>query len=114
MSQTDDQSIFIDKAIEFCQYMQFLYNDEPIWIQFEITTVFIKFWVYCNTETFDVFDEFIEEMDAGLNSYALIEEGMGKFYARLSTVHENIDYEFCWEFISININILDFAKNSVQ
>ena len=53
-------------------------------------------------------------MDAGLNSYDLIDEGMGKFYARLSTVPENINYEFCWEFISINFNILDFAKNLVQ
>ena len=53
-------------------------------------------------------------MDSGLNSYGLIEEGMGKFYARLSTVPENIDYEFCWEFISISINILDFSKNLVQ
>ena len=114
MPLTDEQPIFIDKAIEFCQYIQFLYNDEPTLIQFEITMAFIKFWVYYNTETFDVFDEFIEEMDAGLNSYDLTDEGMGKIYARLSTVSENINYEFCWEFISINFNISDFAKNLVQ
>ena len=114
MSLNADQPIFIDKAIDFCQYIQFLYSDEPIWIKFEICPAFINFFVYCNTETFDVFDEFIEEMDAGLNSFDLLEEGMGKFYARLSTVPENTDYEFCWEFISINFSILDLAKNLVQ
>ena len=107
------EPIFIEKANDFCEYIQLLFDDEPILIKFEITTAFIKFAIYCNHGTFDDFNEVIEEMDAELHTYNLIEEGMSKFYFRLE-VFENIKYDFCWVFISLIINLLDFAKNLVQ
>ena len=47
-----------DTEIEFSQFIQFLYIDEPISIQFKINHACITFFVYYNDETFGFFENF--------------------------------------------------------
>ena len=75
-----------DKAIDFCQYILFLHNDEPIKIDFVTGRYSIKFYLYYNPETFEDVNDFTDEIDAGLNSYGLLEYGMRRFFGRLSKV----------------------------
>ena len=71
--------------------------------------------MYYNNKTFDVFEEFLAELDANLEEYALTVNGWEKFYVRpRHEISEEYEYEFCWEFISINSDVLDLAKNLVQ
>ena len=63
MSTNESDDWPFDNEIEFCQFVQFLYVDEPIWIKFEINHAYIAFFVYYNDETYDVFEDFSIEMN---------------------------------------------------
>ena len=73
--------------------------------------VYITFFVYHNDETFDVFEDFSIEMNSNLEDFGLLDKGWEKFYVRVASVPECInEYNKCWEFVSMNANVIDLAK----
>ena len=103
-----------DKEIQFCQFVRYLYDEEPIYIQFKINNVYIKFFVYYNEQTCDVFEDFLLEMNSNLEDFASINKGWGKFYVRAITPPDFVEeYNKCWEFVSMNENVTDLANNLV-
>ena len=102
-----------DKEIQFCQFMQFLFDEEPYHFQFKITFSAIKFFVYYNHQTRDVFDDLLREMNLNMEDFDLLNRGWGEFYVRETSSPDLRDeYSRCWECISINQNI-DLANNTV-
>ena len=115
MSNNVFEDSLFHAEIEFCQFIQFLYIDEPVWIQFKINHAYITFFVYCNDETFAVFEDFSLEMNSNLEDYGLIDNGWEKFYVREVSVPEDInEYNKRWEFVSMNANVVDLEKNLIQ
>ena len=82
-----------------------IYDDEPIKIDFVINEFIIKFFLYYNSETFQDVEDFNHELDCGLKSYGVLQ--MGRFYGRISKVQNCLNYNYVWEFISMNFNIID-------
>ena len=87
-------------AVEFCCYINSLYNDESRKIDFIIADNYIKFFFYFNYEKpFDT-TQIIDELNCGLKVYNL--KQMCEFYMRLNNV-ECKNYNMCWTFFSYNI-----------
>ena len=89
-----------ERAVEFCCYINSLYNDESRKIDFIIGDNYIKFFFYFNYEKpFDT-TQIIDELNCGLKVYNL--KQMCEFYMRLNNV-ECKNYNMCWTFFSYNI-----------
>ena len=76
----DDEPL--DKEVQFCQFVQYLYEEEPCRFQFKITSATMKLFVYYNNRTFDVFDDLLAEMDANMEDFDLPNRGLGGFFVR--------------------------------
>ena len=89
---------------QYFHFIQYVFSDEPIQIIYEIIEDFLKFYIYCNDE-YAIFEDFVAEMDAALESYSL-NHIWGKFYARrVELTHSINSFINCWEFISISLLI---------
>ena len=89
-----------ERAVEFCCYINSLYNDESRKIDFIIADNYIKFFFYFNYEKpFDT-TQIIDELNCGLKVYNL--KQMCEFYMRLNNV-ECKNYNMCCTFFSYNI-----------
>ena len=92
-----------DKEIQFCQFMQELFEDEPIYIKFIINKLTIKFFIYYSNETCDVFEDFLREMNINLEDFDLTNKQWDYFYVREFVLTENVEnYDKCWEFVCLN------------
>ena len=98
---------YVDKALSFCHYIHLLYENEPVKVNFSISRNSIKYILYYNPTTFEDVDDFNDEINAGLRSYVLLREGMGLFYGRISKVEGCYNYKYCWEYLSLNSNVID-------
>ena len=98
---------YVEKALSFCHYIVLLYEEDPIKVKFSVSRNEIKFFLYYNPTTFENVDEFNDEINAGLRSYDLLREGMGDFYSRISKIEGCLNYKYCWEYISLNSNVID-------
>ena len=72
----------LDRKIQFCQFIQYLFSEEPYHFQFNITFSSIKFFVYYNNQTCDVFDDLLYEMNLNIEDFDLNNRGWDEFYAR--------------------------------
>ena len=80
---------------QYCHFIQYVFSDEPIQIVYEISEDFLKFCIYRNNE-YDIFGDFVAEMDAALDSYGL-NHIWGKFYARrVELTHSINGFINCW------------------
>ena len=76
-------------------------------VNFSISRNSIKYILYYNPTTFEDVDDFNDEINAGLRSYVLLREGMGLFYGRISKFEGCYNYKYCWEYLSLNSNVID-------
>ena len=104
----------LDREIQFCQCIQYLFSEEPYHFQFYITSSSIKFFVYYNNQTCDVFDDLLYEMNLNMEDFDLINRGWGEFYVRkVSPPSFTQEYSNCRECISINQNLIDLVNNII-
>ena len=104
-----------DNENDYFDFIRFLYEEEPIFISFNPTSAFLKIFVYCNNQTFDVFNDLLVELNNSLDDFHLLEKGYQDFYVREASPLIYADqYNKCWECISINRNNCMFLSCHVR
>ena len=89
----------ISTLTQYCHFIQYVFSDEPIQIVYEVSADFLKFYVYCNDE-YAIFQDFVVEMDAALESYGLNHICRNFYVRRVELTHSINGFINCWEFIS--------------
>ena len=100
---------------DYFDFIQYLYEEEPVLMSFNPTPAFMQIFVYYNNQTFDVFKDLLVELNDNMEDFQLLEKGYEKFYVRvMSPFHYADQYNKCWECISLNRSIIYLANNLIQ
>ena len=95
-----------ERALNFCNYIRTLYNDERKKIDFIISQIYIKMFFYFKYE--DSFDTvyIVDELNCALKVFNLNQ--MSEFYMKVNNV-EFENFNVCWSFFSCN-NLGDYYR----
>ena len=98
--------------IDFCQYFEYIYSEEPYFLKFEVNTALISIYIYHNLQVPDLLD-FLKEIEDMYKLYALEELGWRRFGVRLHDPTDQIakKYSFGLCFESVNQNYVDLEQS---
>ena len=98
--------------IDFCQYFENVYSDEPCFIKFEVNTALISIYVYHSLQVPDLLD-FLKEIVHMYKLYTLEKLGWRRFGVRLhdptDQIAEKYGFGLCFE--SVNQNCIDLEQS---
>ena len=101
-----------EKEIEFCQFMEYIFSEEPCHIEYKFDSATISFFIYHNEQSPDVFD-MLSEFDHNWDCYELKDYGWRDSSVRLARPTGAIaqHYGFGLLFESVNQNCIDLFVN---
>ena len=95
-----------ERALNFCNYIRTLYNDEKKKIDFIISQTYIKMSFYFKFEEAFNTVYIVDELNCALKVFSLNQ--MSEFYMKVNNV-ECENFNMCWSFFSYN-NLGDYYR----
>ena len=72
----------VKKEVEYCQFMQYIFSEEPYYTDYKLNSAIISFFIYHNDPACNVFDEILSEFHDPLDKHGLVDRGWRKFTVR--------------------------------
>ena len=75
MTPSPPQSQGKEDEIEYYEFMQYIFSEEPYHTDFKVNSALISFFIYHNESSCNVSDEMLNEFDENLDCHGLIDRG---------------------------------------
>ena len=100
----------VEKEVEYCQFMQYIFSEEPYYTDYKLNSAVISFFMYHNDPPCNVFDETLSGFHDPLDMHGLVDRDWRKFTVR--PFDSGIEgYAFGLAFESVNNNCIDLYLN---
>ena len=64
-----------DKENDFCHFIEFLFEEDDVMMQFSPTTAALHVFCYYNDQTFDIFKDLLHELNSNMEDFDLPNRG---------------------------------------